>query len=123
MTLHRLLAAFVRQQPHPPEVLGATAVALANYTRALQDAGQIKESLALVPHLESVLAARTRLLGAEHPDTLRTAHDLADTLYAQGDYAGARARYEAVLAARTRLLGAEHPDTLATAHNLATMLP
>jgi tetratricopeptide (TPR) repeat protein len=122
VTLHRLLAAFVRQQPHPPEVLGATAVALANYTRALQDAGQIKESLALVPHLESVLAARTRLLGAEHPDTLRTAHDLADTLYAQGDYAGARARYEAVLAARTRLLGAEHPDTLHAAHDLAGTL-
>jgi tetratricopeptide (TPR) repeat protein len=122
VTLHRLLAAFVRQQPHPPEVLGATAVALANYTRALQDAGQIKESLALVPHLESVLAARTRLLGAEHPDTLRTAHDLAGTLYAQGDYAGARARYEAVLAVRTRLLGAEHPDTLRTAHDLAGTL-
>ena len=122
VTLHRLLAAFVRQQPHPPEVLGATAVALANYTRALQDAGQIKESLALVPHLESVLAARTRLLGAEHPDTLATAHALAVTLHAQGDYAEARARYEAVLAARTRLLGAEHPDTLATAHNLAGTL-
>ena len=97
-------------------------MALANYTRALQDAGQIKESLALVPHLESVLAARTRLLGAEHPDTLATAHNLAGTLHAQGDYAEARARYEAVLAARTRLLGAEHPDTLHAAHNLAGTL-
>jgi len=122
VTLHRLLAAFVRQQPRPPEVLGATAMALANYTRALQNAGQIKESLALVPHLESVLAARTRLLGAERPDTLTTAHDLAGTLFNQGDYAGARARCEAVLAARTRLLGAEHPDTLHAAHNLAVTL-
>jgi tetratricopeptide (TPR) repeat protein len=122
VTLHRLLAAFVRQQPHPPEVLGATAVALANYTRALQDAGQIKESLALVPHLESVLRRQSDALGAEHPDTLATAHALAGTLHAQGDYAEARARYEAVLAARTRLLGAEHPDTLATAHALAVTL-
>jgi tetratricopeptide (TPR) repeat protein len=122
VTLHRLLAAFVRQQPHPPEVLGATAVALANYTRALQNAGQIKESLALVPHLESVLRRQSDALGAEHPDTLATAHALAGTLHAQGDYAGARARYEAVLAARTRLLGAEHPDTLATAHALAGTL-
>ena len=110
VTLHRLLAAFVRQQPHPPEVLGATAVALANYTRALQNAGQIKESLALVPHLESVLRRQSDALGAEHPDTLATAHALAGTLHAQGDYAEARARYEAVLAARTRLLGAEHPE-------------
>ena len=122
VTLHRLLAAFVRQQPHPPEVLGATAVALANYTRALQNAGQIKESLALVPHLESVLRRQSDALGAEHPDTLATAHALAVTLHAQGDYAGARARLEAVLAARTRLLGAEHPETLRTAYNLATML-
>ena len=122
VTLHRLLAAFVRQQPHPPEVLGATAVALANYTRALQNAGQIKESLALVPHLESVLRRQSDALGAEHPDTLATAHALAGTLHAQGDYAEARARLEAVLAARTRLLGAEHPDTLATAHDLAGTL-
>ena len=122
VTLHRLLAAFVRQQPHPPEVLGATAVALANYTRALQNAGQIKESLALVPHLESVLRRQSDALGAEHPDTLATAHALAGTLHAQGDYAEARARLEAVLAARTRLLGAEHPDTLHAAHNLAGTL-
>jgi tetratricopeptide (TPR) repeat protein len=122
VTLHRLLAAFVRQQPHPPEVLGATAVALANYTRALQNAGQIKESLALVPHLESVLRRQSDALGAKHPDTLATAHALAVTLHAQGDYAEARARYEAVLAARTRLLGAEHPDTLHAAHALAVTL-
>jgi|YNPMSStandDraft_1061717.scaffolds.fasta_scaffold17595_3 hypothetical protein len=122
VTLHRLLAAFVRHQPHLPEVLGATAMALANYTRALQDAGQIKQSLALVPHLESVLTHQAKTLGAEHPDTLRTAHALADTLYEQGDYAGARVRYEAVLAVQTRLLGAEHPNTLATAHNLANTL-
>ncbi len=122
VTLHRLLAAFVRQQPHPPEVLGATAVALANYTRALQNAGQIKESLALVPHLESVLRRQSDALGAEHPDTLHAANALAFTLYKQGDYAGARARYEAVLAAQTRLLGAEHPDTLHAAHALAGTL-
>ncbi len=121
-SLHRLLAAFVRQQPTPPEVLGATATALANSTRALQDAGQIKQSRALVPHLESVLAHQADALGAEHPATLGTAHNLALTLDSQGDYAGARARYEAVLAARTRLLGAEHPDTLSTAHNLALTL-
>jgi tetratricopeptide (TPR) repeat protein len=122
LSLHRLLAAFVRQQPAPPEVLGTTATALANYSQALQDAGQITQSLALVPHLERVLAHQADALGAEHPDTLRTAHNLALTLSSQGDYAAARARFEAVLEAYTRRLGAEHPATLTTAHNLALTL-
>ncbi len=122
MTLHRLLAAFVRQQPHPPELLATTATILAQYTTALQDAGQIKRSLVLVPHLEAVLAHQTDAQGAQHPATLATAHNLAVTLFQQGDYAAARTRYEAVLAVRTRLLGPEHPATLATAHTLALTL-
>jgi hypothetical protein len=121
ITLHRLLAAFVRQQPHPQELLGATVTMLTNTTRALQDAGQIKRSLEIVPHLEAVLKHQVAALGPEHPDTLLTAHNLALTLSRQGDYAGARARSEAVLEAYTRLLGPEHPDTLLTAHNLALL--
>ncbi len=122
LSLHRLLAAFVRQQPAPSEVLCTTATALANYSQALQDSGQIKQSLSLVPHLESVLAYQAEALGAEHPETLGTANNLATTLSSQGDYARARARFMAVLEARTRTLGAEHPETLRTRHNLACAL-
>ena len=39
-------------------------------------------------------------------------NNLADTLRAQGDLAGARALQERVLEARRRVLGEEHPDTL-----------
>ena len=60
-------------------------------------------------HQEQVLAARRRLLGEEHPDTLTARNNLAATLYAQGDLAGARQQQEQVLAARRRLLGEEHP--------------
>ena len=37
--------------------------------------------------------------------------NLAATLRAQGDLAGARALQEQVLEARRRVLGEEHPDT------------
>jgi hypothetical protein len=49
-------------------------------------------------HLEEqVLEAMARLLGKEHPDTLKAMDNLAQTLYAQGDLAGARTLEEQVL--------------------------
>ena len=63
-----------------------------------------------------------RLLGKEHPDTLTSMNNLAQTLYAQGDLAGARKLQEQVLEAMTRLLGKEHPNTLTSMLNLAQML-
>jgi tetratricopeptide (TPR) repeat protein len=71
---------------------------------------------------EQVLAARRRLLGAEHPATLRSKNSLAVTLHMQGDLGAARRLQEEVLAARERLLGAEHPDTLTSKHDLASTL-
>jgi Flp pilus assembly protein TadD len=49
-------------------------------------------------------------------------NNLAGTLYAQGDLAGARTLEERVLEARARLLGKEHPRTLASMNNLAQTL-
>ncbi len=122
ITLHRLLAAFVRRQSHPQDLLGVTVAVACSFTHSMQEAGQIKLSMELVPHIETLLTAQTRTLGAEHPDTLSTTHNLANALSRQGDYAAARARYEAVLTVQTRTLGAEHPATLSTTHNLANAL-
>jgi hypothetical protein len=61
-------------------------------------------------------------LGEEHPDTLTSLNNLAGTLRAQGDLAGARALQEKVLEARRRVLGEEHPDTLTSMGNLASTL-
>ena len=70
---------------------------------------------------EQNLAARERVLGADHPDTLATRDNLATAYRAAGRTAEAITTYEQNLAARERVLGADHPDTLATRDNLATV--
>jgi tetratricopeptide (TPR) repeat protein len=67
----------------------------------------------------SWLPAVTVALGAEHPDTLATRHNLAFCRGRAGDVAGAAAEFEALMAVQQRVLGAEHPDALRTRHNLA----
>lgn len=62
------------------------------------------------------------MLGPEHPGTLLSANNLAETLSALGDLAGARRTHESVFETRQRLLGPEHPDTLNSASNLAETL-
>src|SRR5262249_10080864 len=61
---------------------------------------------------QRVLEVRTRVFGAEHPDTLSAMNNLAGTLGALGDGAGSLELQERVLQARKRVLGEDHPDTL-----------
>jgi tetratricopeptide (TPR) repeat protein len=68
------------------------------------------------------LARRRRILGDDHPDTLRTANGLAVDLLKLGDVEAARDLYEETLARRRRALGDDHPDTLISASNLAARL-
>jgi hypothetical protein len=68
---------------------------------------------------EQVLAARERMLGPDHPDTLSSRNNLAVAYRAAGRVADAVALHEQVLAARERLLGPDHPETLSSRHNLA----
>jgi tetratricopeptide (TPR) repeat protein len=65
---------------------------------------------------------RNRVLGAGHPDTLASANNLATTLHALGDHAGARELHQVTHHALQRMLGEDHPDTLISAHNLAITL-
>ena len=62
------------------------------------------------------------VLGADHPDTLTSAHNLAADLRELGECQQARALDEDTLARRSRVLGADHPDTLTSGHNLAADL-
>ena len=71
---------------------------------------------------EKVLEISRRILGEEHPDTLTSMNNLADTLRVQGDLNGARELHEKVLEIRRRILGEEHPDTLTSMNNLADTL-
>jgi hypothetical protein len=78
-------------------------------------------SYAAARDLERRIAdAVERVLGAEHPDTLRVRVDLAFWTGQAGDFAGARDQYAALLPACERVLGAEHPDTLKVRVDLAT---
>jgi Tetratricopeptide repeat/NB-ARC domain len=83
----------------------------------------VRGAYASARHLqEQVLAVSRRVLGEEHPDTLGSMHNFAETLRAQGDLAGARALQEQVLAVSRRVLGEEHPDTITSMSSLAVTL-
>jgi tetratricopeptide (TPR) repeat protein len=71
---------------------------------------------------EKVLEIRRRILGEEHPETLASMYNLANTLSAQRDLNGARGFDEKVLEVSRRILGEEHPNTLASMNNLAITL-
>ncbi|MFF9011159.1 tetratricopeptide repeat protein [Streptomyces goshikiensis] len=60
-----------------------------------------------------------RLLGADHPTTLRARANLAVTYSALGRHHHALALEEAVRTDYERLLGPDHPDTLRARANLA----
>ena len=59
------------------------------------------------------------MLGADHPNTLRSRNNLAAAYQAAGRTAEAIPLYERTLADRERVLGADHPNTLASRNNLA----
>jgi hypothetical protein len=59
-----------------------------------------------------------RVRGAEHPNTLTSAHNLAMTLAAQGKYIEAEQMLHAALASLQRVLGTAHPDTVTIASSL-----
>ncbi|KAJ7060596.1 hypothetical protein C8F01DRAFT_1083614 [Mycena amicta] len=69
---------------------------------------------------EKVLEQQTRLLRAEHPDTIGAMANLASTYRSLGRYPDAQTLKEKVLEQRTRLLGAEHPDTIRAMADLAS---
>ncbi|KAH0556587.1 hypothetical protein GP486_005564 [Trichoglossum hirsutum] len=68
---------------------------------------------------ESVIEARRRNLGDEHPDTLTSMDNLASGYGALGRVQDAVELHERALEARKRTLGDEHPDTLISMNNLA----
>ena len=63
---------------------------------------------------------RKKLLGAEHPDTLRSMANLACTYMHQGRWNEAEKVEVQVMDMRKKLLGAEHPDTLTSKADLAS---
>jgi len=85
--------------------------------------GNVYANLGLYPRAQSLdqraLEIRRRVLGPEHPDTLRSMNSLAGDLSDEGHYAEAEKVDRETLGIRRRVLGLEHPDTLMSMNNLA----
>ena len=92
------------------EAQGAADVdALNQQVVQLYGQGKYKEAGAVA---EKALSLAQRVLGREHPDTLRSVNNLAALYQAQGRLAEAEPLYKRALEAYERVLGREHPDTL-----------
>ncbi|WP_445183444.1 tetratricopeptide repeat protein [Pseudonocardia sp. Cha107L01] len=101
------------------ETFGPCRDALNALAAQLHAAGAYDAELAL---RHTVLHAKQRVLGVEHPDTLLSSSNLAFALLGLGEYQRAVALAQEVLGVRERVLGAEHPDTLQSSSNLAFAL-
>ncbi|NNN36925.1 TIR domain-containing protein [Streptomyces sp. S3(2020)] len=85
----------------------------------LMDRDQARTALPRLQHLFDVWRQK---LGADHPDTLRSAAFLARALDEVAEDTQARELETDVLSRRRRVLGEDHPDTLDSARILAARL-
>lgn len=72
--------------------------------------------------LREVVAEQVRILGLEHPDTLRSRQFLAHSLGGAGDPLQAAGLLRELLVEQTQVLGSDHPDTLCTRQFMAVNL-
>jgi tetratricopeptide (TPR) repeat protein len=85
----------------------------------LSSRGQYRQAL---PHHKRALTGRRRLLGDEHPDTLESMNDMAETLRELGELQSALKLHEQALAGHRRVLGDNHPRALYSMNNVAETL-
>ena len=86
--------------------------------KAYLDLGLLSEAR---KNMERTLEIRRRVLGGEHPLTLRSMNTLWEvSLLREGQYGRAEVLFARLLAVERRVLGKEHPDTLNTMNDLAT---
>jgi tetratricopeptide (TPR) repeat protein len=71
--------------------------------------------------LEEALEKSRAILGADHPDTLRSINNLAALYNSQGKYDAAEPLYLECLVKQISTLGADHPSTLTSINNLAEL--
>ncbi|MFI9014077.1 tetratricopeptide repeat protein, partial [Streptomyces griseus] len=88
----------------------ATAIdTLDDLAGVLDDAGAASEELLLRRH---VLDVETLVLGTDHPHTLTSRNNLANTLHSLGEHRQAADLYRQTLADRERVQGPDDPSTL-----------
>jgi non-specific serine/threonine protein kinase/serine/threonine-protein kinase len=80
----------------------------------------LEHKYALAEELNArALEIKRRVLGPEHPDTLKSMGNLANVYTYEGKDAQAEELFNQTLEIQKRVLGPEHPDTLRTMANLA----
>ena len=125
-----LIEAAIPDDPTLPETWPACAALLPHAQAALADdsdgmariAGYLGSSgspAAARDLHRRVVAARERVLGPEHPDTLTARKYLAEWTGNAGNAAGARDMLSALVPVAMRVLGPERPDTLLARSYLA----
>ena len=105
-----------KQFKDQPIVVASLRYTLSELYRIL---GKFDSALALQ---QEVLDTRKRILGEDHPDTLRSLNDLGSILESKGDLARAEACLRETVERRTKVLGADHFETLVSMSNLGNLL-
>ena len=72
--------------------------------------------------LRATLEIKRRVLGPEHPETVRSMVNLATSMQHEHHYADAEKLEREALDIRRRVLGSDHPDTALSMYNLAVLL-
>jgi tetratricopeptide (TPR) repeat protein len=124
LTLHRLLAAILRTQPHQHQDLPTLVVGL---LRAGVPDDPWNNPPAwpawrqLLPHVLIATDPHRTLAGVER-DVAWLLHRAAEYLHTRGELATARPLFERARDLRRSLLGTDHPDTLESASSLSLNL-
>lgn len=108
---HRGPTSVASHTPATPTGLEGEAALEARHREAVDLAAHGRWQQAYEIHI-AVAAARDRVLGAEHPDTIGGRHEAAHCLARLGRSEDALRLYEYVAGVRQRVLGPDHPATL-----------
>jgi Tetratricopeptide repeat len=119
--LHKEIESYIAHARQVAAMPGTTSEALLLSWTAEYDSVRGAYNSARTAYLRE-LEFNRRVLGPEHPTTLRSMNNLAATLLKQGDFAGARKLQGETLAICCRLLGLEHLNTLFVINSLAETL-
>jgi Tetratricopeptide repeat/Domain of unknown function (DUF4062)/NB-ARC domain len=117
---HALTVTDARSRPEPDPDAGRLSWLLNHAARYVQTRGQPRTARPLLERAYHIL--QQLHTDPDHPETLRSASNLAVVLRAVGELERAFQLAEQTLARSRRVLGDDHPDTLASASNLAVVL-
>jgi hypothetical protein len=88
----------------------------------IEQQGPLGDPTGALPLYRRALDSSERMLGKEHPDTVRSLNNLTKCMIELGDAAGALPLSRRALDSSERVLGREHPFTFVSANNLAGCL-